>query len=170
MGSPLDYNKDKQKLELLKDIYEHIMYQYDLVDSANENLSDKAMRMSGFSGIVLGLLVNIALKIEESVSFFDINIIALSAGFSFISILCNIVAALVRTNKGLIKPEVLLNKFEENITLHDFWNQFTKVSRKAYEQIKKINAKKGFFVKFGDFSFIIATFFLAIFIIKYLLY
>lgn len=169
MDGSLNCNENEQNLKLLKDIYKHIIYQYSAVDNANENLSNKAMRMAGFCGIVLGLLVNIVLNIERSLSVFDNNIIALSAGFGFISICCNIGAALVRTNKGLIKPEVLLDKFKKNIALHDFWKQFVRASQKAYEQVKGINTRKSYFVKFGDFSFIIATLFLTIFIIRYLL-
>ncbi|MDP3041745.1 MAG: hypothetical protein Q8N62_03305, partial [Candidatus Omnitrophota bacterium] len=81
----------EEKVQLLKEIYEHIILQYKLLEDANEKLSQKGSNLIGFIGVILGITVKLFLdridlltKIDKYSLIFATTIIMLL----FISLIC----------------------------------------------------------------------------------
>lgn len=149
----------EEKIQLLKDVYEHIILQYKLLKDANEKLSQKATNLTGFTGVILGITISLFIgkldmlsKVNNYSCFFGIAVIVLL----FVSIFCFLTGTKIRTFTSLITPSFLVKKFEEGISREIFWKQFVKGVKKAYEENKKINKIKSKWIKSGNYLFIIS--------------
>lgn len=159
----------EEKIELLKDIYEHILLQYKLLEDANEKLSQKGTNLIGFTGVILGITVNLFLdklellsKINIYSGVFAVVIIVLLS----VSLICFLYGTKVRTFTSLITPSFLIDKFEEGVSREVFWTQFVKGTKRAYEENKKINKAKSCWIKRGNIIFLIALITLTIYTIS----
>ncbi len=149
----------EEKIQLLKEIYEHIILQYKLLEDANEKLSQKGANLIGFIGVILGIVVKIFIdKIDvlsciSAHSWFFASIIIILLFASLVSFL---VGTKIRTFTSLITPSFLIEKFENGTSRDIFWSQFVKGAKRAYEENKKINKTKSRWLKIGNFIFLIS--------------
>lgn len=146
-----------QDLGLVKEVYEHIILQYQLLEDANEKLSQKGVTLIGFSGVVLGLVVKLFL--DRKTAYLVPDLFSYILGFLIIVFLilalyCFLIGTKISTFTSLVTPSFLVSKLNDGTPKEKFWEQFVIAAQKAYHANKINNADKSRWIKTGTIFFV----------------
>jgi len=144
---------------LFKEIYEHLLVQYNLLEGANEKLSQKATNLLGFAGVVFGILVSFFFEHLPKIKSLDIYLPFVAICIIvllFFSIICFFVATRIYDSCIFITPSFLVEKMKEGVPREKLWEKFSKSVQKAYDENKKENRYKSRWIIWGIFLFLLS--------------
>jgi urea transporter len=157
---------EEKRIRLLRDIYSHIILQYEILQKANERISEKGSGMIGFTSVILGIVLKIFLDNRNPLrEVCDLSpFIALAVIVClFISFTCFLAGTRVRSFTSLISPSFLIEKLKEDVAPEVFWTQFVEGAKSAYERNKEINQIISLWIKTGNIFLSISLAILAVF-------